>query len=95
MGIALTLLAAGSYLVALRLAWTAVALGIDGHCDEVVVGFGHRIVNTTCHSAAAHASNAVGSWLAVLAFSLGAFLAVGIGSSLLIWAWTRRRAPAS
>lgn len=85
MGVAALLLAGLSYLVAVRLAWVAIALGLSGHCEEVVVGLGHRIVNTTCHSAAVHANNAVASWLAVSALLLLAFLAVGLGSGLAMW----------
>ena len=88
-------LAGVSYLVALRLAWSALALAVSGHCEQVVVALGHRIVNTTCHGAAAHASGAISSWVGVLGLLLVAFLAIGLGSGLLMWTFARRARRAS
>lgn len=85
------LLAGLSYLVAARLIWVAISVGLNGHCEEAVVGIDHRIVSTTCHNAAAHVGNAVGSWVAVLALLLLAFVAVGVGSGLLLWRLARKR----
>ena len=92
----LVLLVAGmGYLVALRLAWSALALAASGHCEQVVVDLSHRIVNTTCHAAAAHASGAVSSWAGVVGLLLASFLATGLGSGLLMWTFARRARRAS
>lgn len=89
MGLVILAAAGASYLLALRLAWSAVALGLDGRCEQVVVELSNRIVSTSCHRGVAQVDHAVASWVGVVGLGFGAFLALGLGSGLLLWAWLR------